>query len=87
MKVLNTRVHGDNVPSADAATDLQTAPRALEGGARRTWWEISAELQIRESNHTGVAQKAMSAQAIKDTHDRALAKIRALLGDNFRLQA
>jgi len=87
MKTVDRRLLGEDVVSSDRVSDLQNAPRILEGGARRTWWEISAELQLRESNATGVHQRAMCGQAVRDTHDRAMQKLRDLLGQDFRMEA
>lgn len=60
--------------------DLQNA-RQLEGGARRTWREVAAALQVRESQALGYRVPRSCGQAIRDQHDRALDKIRKAMGD------
>ena len=53
--------------------------QGLEDGAVRTWWEISDALAER-------GEPRLSAQCVKDTHDRAIKKLRAALAAEFGLR-
>ena len=66
--------------SRDSKSTSIISGQGLEGGAVRTWWEISDALAER-------GEPRLSAQCVKDTHDRAIKKLRAALAAEFGLRA
>ncbi len=73
------------VPLADARTRGEEEERQVEfahrkfvprDGALRTWWDVAVLL------HEKMGEPMLCAQTIRDTHDRALEKLRKLLSEN-----
>ena len=71
VRMLDRREHGENdrIGGTSGERAIMNG-QLLEGGARRTWWEIAKTLSEKEN------QPMLCAQTVKDIHDRAMKKLR-----------